>query len=218
MGKILALLSLLVGSLQAAPTPTNSNFILITNWTKPSGVRVVSNQVYNVQTSQKWETVDLPAQAFYRAVGYKGVPKAPVILHVTTEGTLRAGVNYNIRNYPFDPADFNSNRGNLYPSSPLRVRLLPLGSTTNWYNNGKIRSIDREFDYGLPYTQLVPQVVKLREPVTKYEQYSLAMRYLKGDGVAKDETEARTWLQKSAAQGYDEAKTALAKLQTHSNP
>lgn len=49
-------------------------------------------------------------------------------------------------------------------------------------------------------------------------QYDLGMRYLKGDGVAKDENLAREWLQKAAAQDHAEAKAALAKLRTHSNP
>jgi len=50
-------------------------------------------------------------------------------------------------------------------------------------------------------------------------QCSLGLRYLKGDGVPKDETLARTWLQKSASQGNPEAIASLAKLppkDTHS--
>lgn len=214
MGKLTLLLAFLACAAGAAPAPTNSNFILVTNWTKPTGIRVISNQVYNVQTSQKWVTEDLPSQANFQAVGYKGIPKSPVLLLVNSG---RANV-LKIRNYPFDPGDFINNRGRLSPASPLRVRLFPLSAQTNWFNTGEIRSINREFDYGLPYTQLVPQVVKVPEPVTKYEQYAMGVRYLKGDGVEKNEELARTWLQKSAAQGYDEAKTVLAKLQTHSNP
>jgi TPR repeat protein len=40
-------------------------------------------------------------------------------------------------------------------------------------------------------------------------QYDLGMRYLRGDGVEKDETLARQWLEKSAAQDNAQAKAAL---------
>jgi hypothetical protein len=43
-------------------------------------------------------------------------------------------------------------------------------------------------------------------------QCSLGLRYLKGDGVPKDEKLGREWLEKAAAQGDGEAKAALAKL------
>ncbi len=43
-------------------------------------------------------------------------------------------------------------------------------------------------------------------------QCSLGLRYLRGDGVPKDETLARAWLQKAASQGNLEAKSALSIL------
>jgi hypothetical protein len=43
-------------------------------------------------------------------------------------------------------------------------------------------------------------------------QLALGMRYLKGDGVEKDEAAARAWLQKAAAQNDPVAKRALANL------
>ena len=43
-------------------------------------------------------------------------------------------------------------------------------------------------------------------------QYSLGLRYLKGEGVPKDEKQSREWLGKAAAQGSEEAAVALSKL------
>lgn len=43
-------------------------------------------------------------------------------------------------------------------------------------------------------------------------QYSLGMRYFKGDGVSEDEQLAKRWLAKSAAQGNTDAKTTLVIL------
>lgn len=48
-------------------------------------------------------------------------------------------------------------------------------------------------------------------------QCSLGIRYLNGKGVAKDESLARYWLEKSAAQNNAEARAALTKL-TNSPP
>jgi hypothetical protein len=45
-----------------------------------------------------------------------------------------------------------------------------------------------------------------------YAQCALGKRYLEGKGVPKDEALARSWLEKSAAQGDEEAKAALRKL------
>lgn len=44
-------------------------------------------------------------------------------------------------------------------------------------------------------------------------QYVVALRYLDGDGVKRDPGEARTWLEKSAAQGHPEAPARLAAMQ-----
>lgn len=46
-------------------------------------------------------------------------------------------------------------------------------------------------------------------------QYSVGSRYLSGDGLDRDENQARLWLEKSASQGNPEAQSALQKL-THS--
>jgi hypothetical protein len=43
-------------------------------------------------------------------------------------------------------------------------------------------------------------------------QCSLGLRYLKGEGVPKDEKQAREWLEKAATQGSDEAATVISKL------
>jgi TPR repeat protein len=40
-------------------------------------------------------------------------------------------------------------------------------------------------------------------------QYNLGMAYRNGDGVAKDEAEAKQWLQKAADQGDKDAASAL---------
>jgi hypothetical protein len=45
-------------------------------------------------------------------------------------------------------------------------------------------------------------------------QYSLGIRYQKGDGVSQDDKLARKWLEKAAAQGNAEAKAVLADLPT----
>jgi hypothetical protein len=45
-----------------------------------------------------------------------------------------------------------------------------------------------------------------------YGEFKMGMRYLNGDGVEKDPTKARDFLGKAAAQGYQDAKDALAKL------
>ena len=41
-------------------------------------------------------------------------------------------------------------------------------------------------------------------------QYQMGMRYLKGDGVAQDRTKALDYLSKAAAQGNEDAKSALS--------
>jgi TPR repeat protein len=43
-------------------------------------------------------------------------------------------------------------------------------------------------------------------------QYALGMRYLKGDGVPQDDAIAKSWLEKSAAQGNAQAKIALIRF------
>lgn len=45
-------------------------------------------------------------------------------------------------------------------------------------------------------------------------QYALGMRYLKGDGVPRDEATGRTWLEKAAKQGNPDAALQLAKIST----
>ena len=45
-----------------------------------------------------------------------------------------------------------------------------------------------------------------------YGQYMLGMMYLGGIGVDTDIKKARAWLQKSAAQGYQDAQAALDAL------
>jgi len=40
-------------------------------------------------------------------------------------------------------------------------------------------------------------------------QHNLALKYWNGQGVAKDPTQARYWMQKSAAAGDTEAQTSL---------
>jgi hypothetical protein len=40
-------------------------------------------------------------------------------------------------------------------------------------------------------------------------QYEVGLQLLRGDGVPKDESKGREWLQKAAAQGYERAKDAL---------
>ena len=45
-------------------------------------------------------------------------------------------------------------------------------------------------------------------------QYKVGMRYLKGDGVPADEIKALDYLYKAAAQGNEEARKALAKVNT----
>jgi TPR repeat protein len=40
-------------------------------------------------------------------------------------------------------------------------------------------------------------------------QYRLGLRYQNGNGVEVDRDKARYWLRKAAAQGYEEARTAL---------
>lgn len=46
-------------------------------------------------------------------------------------------------------------------------------------------------------------------------QYDLGMRYLKGDGVQKNEVLARAWLEKAALQDDAQAKAALKQLEAH---
>jgi len=48
-------------------------------------------------------------------------------------------------------------------------------------------------------------------------QYRLGMKYIKGEGVTKDSALGRSLLEKSAAQGNEDAKAELAKLATSSN-
>ena len=48
--------------------------------------------------------------------------------------------------------------------------------------------------------------------VSESAQSSLGLRYLTGEGVPKDEKQAREWLGKAAAQGSKEAAVALSKL------
>ena len=43
-------------------------------------------------------------------------------------------------------------------------------------------------------------------------QYMLGRRYLYGDGIAKDEEQARRWLEKAAAQGDLDAQATLLVL------
>ena len=44
-------------------------------------------------------------------------------------------------------------------------------------------------------------------------QYNLGIMYIAGDGIKRDENEAKIWLEKSAAQGHVEAARLLKSLQ-----
>jgi len=49
-------------------------------------------------------------------------------------------------------------------------------------------------------------------------QYELGVRYLKGDGVEKDEAMGRKWLQESAKNGYGAAAQKLEELEKPKTP
>lgn len=67
---------------------------------------------------------------------------------------------------------------------------------------------------------LPPEVVQLQRQAQSGEaqaQYQLAVRYLRGDGVEKNEAQAVTWLEKSAAQHNADALYVLGSLYAHGN-
>lgn len=67
---------------------------------------------------------------------------------------------------------------------------------------------------------LPPEVVQLQQQAQRGEvqaQYQLAVRYLRGDGVEKNEAQAVTWLEKSAAQHNADAQYVLGSLYAHGN-
>ncbi|MEW6160735.1 MAG: hypothetical protein AB1813_25170 [Verrucomicrobiota bacterium] len=58
---------------------------------------------------------------------------------------------------------------------------------------------------------------KRAEQGSAQAQFDLGMRYLKGDGVEKDEAEARRWLEQAAKNDFQQAKKKLEELDKPAN-
>jgi len=136
----------------------------VTNWVNaPTNYRVVSNQVYDVNTSTKWTTISIPPGSVLDVI-----PR-PDARHYPAPGqriqmTAKSGkVHQLILNFPYDPADMPLDTKTLtYRASQKPFRVFYAGSTTNWGPNGVPESITRTYDYGLPCTNKIP-VVSIRK-------------------------------------------------------
>lgn len=140
-----------------------------------------------------------------------------------------------VRNFPFDVAE----KDIIGTENQQPMVAFPVGSYSYTTVLGASRTI-RQLDYGKVWIAPFPKpptpeqlaTAKAAEAKRKsavaaatlkynqdqaaagnaYGQLRMGERYLKGDGVEKDEAKAREYLQKSAAQGNAEAKALLATL------
>jgi hypothetical protein len=164
------LILLLAGPLQAQVTIT-TNWVLVTNWTHRTDLRVVGGKVMS-PTVAPWKTVTIP-----RSPG----PYADARLHHDTfaqrQGNDRPSAGQNphvvsfhdnhipiyviVSNVPLTSVQVR----NQELLNNLSVRAFPIREETNW-GGFQITLIRNVYDYGLPFTGLAPVVTKKRVLIT----------------------------------------------------
>ena len=123
----------------------------VTNWITPGPqYRMISNQVHDITRSPKWEFVHVNPQ---NSTSLQGNPPGKRI-RLSVSGVV-------ILNYPFFPEDFALNERGYWrwaPRTPCKAYLL--STKTNWGTDGKVKSVNRVYDYGLPVTNKIPVVTR----------------------------------------------------------
>jgi hypothetical protein len=161
IGKLLTgmvvLTSILPGGLHAQQ--------LVTNWVAAGPT--VKQFGINIYDTAKWPSIEVPQYLTYSIDGkpYDGSPKTPL----TIIGRLRTQLNgqwfqITFNNFSYDPKAFAFENGGyaMRPAFPMYVKALMTDCRTNFSAEGKIVDISRTFDCGLPVTNLIPVVRKIK--------------------------------------------------------
>jgi hypothetical protein len=140
----------------SAQAQTNHSFT--TNWiAAPANYRVISNQVYDANLSQKWQTISVPPGARC-APPTPGPPGSPSLIMLWPSELL----SISIVNFPYDARDYTYRP--YYSQYSLAhgfsIRAFPISASTNWGEDGKPRFIVRTYDYGLRATNKIPVVTR----------------------------------------------------------
>jgi hypothetical protein len=169
----------LMATISGLPQLVTPSSQWVTNWVSPSSNhRLLNNRFYDVNSSPYWATLVLPA----------GTPVSLGVTNVNGFETRRDGsfrgyrgrierINISltlpsstpptrivVRNYPYDPKLFmeDSFHAGVRLKQAVSYRLFPLSVTTNYTRTGNIVSIDKEYDWGLQYTNPVPVVQRIK--------------------------------------------------------
>jgi hypothetical protein len=133
---------------------------IVTNWITPGpNYRSVSNQVYDVTRSAKWETFTPPSDASISVLG-GGIPSPGQ--KITLAVSRPEGRGYTqIENFPWSPEQFAfpNNRGPA-PKAGISFKLFLISSNATFDISGKMTGFFRRYDYGLPVTKKFPVTVR----------------------------------------------------------
>jgi len=149
-------------SASSSVVQTNADYrlVLVTNWVNPwPGLRTVGGQLYDINYSELWQWLTIPADATVLNARYDGSVQ-PIDLTFTWGGRdPRNQQTVVVFNYPYDPSSFrhsHDEHGTIVTASSMTFRVFPINTQTNWSPLGKMWVGQRTYDYGLPYTSLVP--------------------------------------------------------------
>ena len=150
-----------VGIPTQPPIASNYMTILVTNWYAPEpDLRTVNGQIYNPQIGQLWKTVVIPAGAAVQGASYNGSVQPIDVTFVWGRQGGRDQQTVLVHNYPYNPRDFRHDRDNPYSeivaARQLNLRVFPIEIQTNWTPLGRAWIGQRTYDYGVPYTGMVP--------------------------------------------------------------
>lgn len=142
------------------PIASNYMMVLVTNWYSPEpDLRTVNGQIYNPQIGQLWKTVVIPAGAAIQGASYNGSVQ-PIDVTFVWGPQGRDQQTVLLHNYPYNPRDFRHDGDNPYSeivaARQLNLRVFPIEIQTNWTPLGRSWIGQRTYDYGLPYTGMVP--------------------------------------------------------------
>ena len=151
-------------------TNVDYRYVLVTNWVYPwQGLRTVNGKIYDVNYSQLWQWVDIPAGAEILGARYYGSVQ-PTDVTFVWGNDPRNEQTVVVLNYPYDPRNFRhpeGERGVIVTSGPMDLHVFPINIQTNWTPLGKMWIGTRTYDYGLAYTNLVPLEKWVKVPASQ---------------------------------------------------
>jgi len=187
--------------------------------------RIIGGETNDINTANGWYNCRGKIQQVISPGSYVVLPE----LENSQPSLESEGQSIIVKNVPLDRAE-----GDLLPS----IRCKYVGNEPITDATGTKRT-KHAYDYGVPCdppkaavdrheTQKAFLLQQYAEASTRHAefdidaaesgnpsaQYILGRRYLDGESVPKDETEARRWLEKSAAQGNSDAQATLKELES----